>query len=399
MTTDAMDDNRRTSVLVEGTPPMLVLHVDALRNNVARMQDFCRSRGVDLAPHAKTSMAPYVIDMQLRSGVWGMTAASVTQARQLVGLGVRRILLANQVVEDRDVSWLSRHLAAGRSDDDFLCYVDSVAGLERLEGQLAREGGRHRQVGVLVELGYAGGRTGARSVEAAAQLARRVTTSPLVELRGVAGYEGLLPREGMVVPPGLPAYLQGLRDLLLACTRDGLFRQRPIVSAGGSSYFDFVVDHVGPRSFDFEVLTILRSGCYVAHDHGIYHETSPLDGRATGQDRLIPALELIATVVSRPEPDLAILNFGRRHAPTDDRLPLVLGVFEPDGSRSPLPEAYVRRVDDQHAYVVLPVGARVAPGDRVGLGISHPCGAFDRWREIPVVDRHYRPVDLASPLF
>jgi D-serine deaminase-like pyridoxal phosphate-dependent protein len=197
----------------------------------------------------------------------------------------------------------------------------------------------------------------------------------------------------------LPAYLQALRDLLLACVDDGMFRGRPIVSAGGSSYFDFVVDHLGPSTFEFEVQTILRSGCYVAHDHGIYRETSPLDGRGHQQQTLLPALELIAAVSSRPEPGLAILNFGRRHAPTDDRLPVVLGVFGADGSRSPLPDARVRRVDDQHAYVDLPAAARLSPGDRIGLGISHPCGAFDRWRDIPVVDGHYRAVDVASPLF
>jgi D-serine deaminase-like pyridoxal phosphate-dependent protein len=89
--------------------------------------------------------------------------------------------------------------------------------------------------------------------------------------------------------------------------------------------FDRVVAHLGPDRFNFPVQTVLRSGCYLTHDHGIYRRTSPLDwagepDRATAA----PAFELLATVLSRPEPTLVIVGFGRRDAPFDDQLPVVL---------------------------------------------------------------------------
>lgn len=383
------------SAVADGPTPAMVLHRQALHNNVDVMSRFCGVHGVDLAPHAKTSMAPYVIRAQVARGVWGMTAASVEQARHLVGLGVRRILIANEVVDAHDLTWLSAHLDTIQPSDDLLCFVDSAAGVEHLERHLGR---RAHKLGVLVELGYHGGRTGVRSVGAGSDLARRVARSHSLQLRGVAGYEGLMRREGSATPPGLGVYLQATRSLLLRCVEDGLFSRTPIATAGGSSYFDAVVDHLGPRLFDFELRTILRSGCYATHDHGIYQDTSPLDGRGSGSARLLPALELIATVVSRPEPDLAILNFGRRHVPTDDRLPIPLWAFLPDGSRSELSGAVVHRVDDQHAYLVIDKGSPLSLGDRVGFGISHPCGAFDRWRQVSVVDDRYRIVDVATPL-
>ena len=380
--------------------PVLVLHDGAAHHNIALMAEFCRRRRVAIAPHAKTTMTPYLMGLQIASGAWGMTAASMRQARLLVKLGVRRVLLANEVVETRDVEWLVQHLSTSGPEADFLCYVDSIDGLTRLESQLARTSPVRSEVGVLVELGYDGGRTGIRSVDAGLRLARAVTESRLLRLRGVAGYEGLLPRDGGRTPPGLRHYLADLGTLVRSCRAEGFFGQVPVVSAGGSSYFDVVVEHLGPDSFDFATQTILRSGCYVVHDHGLYHETSPLDGRAPrGHATFAPALELIGTVLSRPEENLAIVNFGRRHVPTDDRLPVLIGALTPDGSHRPFPGAFVRRVDDEHCYLVTPSHSQLSPGDRLAFGLSHPCGAFDRWRAIPVVDERYRVLDVASPLF
>ena len=64
--------------------------------------------------------------------------------------------------------------------------------------------------------------------------------------------------------------------------------------------------------------TIIRSGCYLTHDDGLYARTSPLAG-----DRgLLPALQVWAQVVSRPEPDLALLTMGRRDVSFDQDIPV-----------------------------------------------------------------------------
>jgi D-serine deaminase-like pyridoxal phosphate-dependent protein len=137
------------------------------------------------------------------------------------------------------------------------------------------------------------------------------------------------------------------------------------------------------------VRTILRSGCYLTHDHGLYARTSPLtrDGRAG----LRPALEVRAQVGSRPEPDLAILTMGRRDVSFDQGLPLPLE----------LPDSAVFKLNDQHAFVKLGPGdrSRARVGDWLRFGISHPCTVFDKWRLIPVVDSDDRVVDLIHTFF
>jgi D-serine deaminase-like pyridoxal phosphate-dependent protein len=116
------------------------------------------------------------------------------------------------------------------------------------------------------------------------------------------------------------------------------------------------------------VRVVLRSGCYVTHDDGLYAESSPLDG-------LRAALELWARVLSCPEPGLAIAGFGKRDASYDLGLPIVR---QPGG-------VTVEALNDQHAYLRDPDGV-LAVGDTVVCGISHPCTAFDKWPLIGVVD-------------
>lgn len=378
--------------------PVMLLHDAAVRSNVELMAAYCESRRVSLAPHAKTSMTAYVTRLQLEHGAWGLTAATIRQARELWNLGVRRILLANLLVERRAIAWVAeKFLADNASPVDFLVYVDSLDSLKILQEHLDDLRPVSR-LGVLVELGYAGGRTGARSVDETVEIARRVRASPRLELRGVAGFEGLMPRGDHRVPPTISDFLRDLHEVTVRCHDEGMLDRPPVVTAGGSSYFDLVVDVLGPACFPFEVHTILRSGCFATHDHGVYRETSPLDGRSTSDGpRFVPALELVASVLSTPEPGLVIAGFGRRDVPTDDRLPIVLGRRESDGHTTPLPATRVVGVNDQHAFIEAPAGHSLRAGDRLSLGVSHPCGAFDRWRSIPVIDRDGRSVEVAEP--
>jgi D-serine deaminase-like pyridoxal phosphate-dependent protein len=173
----------------------------------------------------------------------------------------------------------------------------------------------------------------------------------------------------------------------------------PIVTAGGSSFFDIVVDVLGPDRFPFPVRTVLRSGCYVTHDHGVYERTSPWHARGTGGPELVPALEVLAAVLSRPEPDLVIVGCGRRDVPTDAGLPVLLGVLDAPASRPGIGPAEAFAVNDHHLFLRVDASAEVAVGDVLRLGISHPCGAFDRWSQIPLVDSGYRLVGVLEPQF
>ena len=380
--------------------PLLIAFESALTANIELMRDFCATAGVELAPHAKTSMARGVVDRQLAAGAWGMTAATVHQVAGLVGFGVPRILLANQLVDAWAIDWVCRHvLATGAAE--LACYVDSLDGVRLLESALAAAPGTP-SLDVLVEIGFTGGRTGVRSHAAALEIARAVHDSTHLRLVGVSGFEGLFPGFGDGgVPVGIADFLTSIRDVAEAMAAGDLFPadRTPIVTAGGSSYFDEVVEHLHPSRFSFDVTTIVRSGCYATHDHGVYARSSPLAGRAGDKTpRLTPALELLASVLSRPEPDLVIVGCGRRDAPTDDQLPVVVGLLD-DGVPTDFPgTAESFAINDQHLFVRVDPDATIGAGDVVRLGISHPCGAFDRWRLVPVVDDAYRLTDHLEPL-
>lgn len=383
--------------------PVMLLRDDAIDHNVRLMADWCRTAGVQLAPHAKTHMSRDLVRRQEAAGAWGFTAATPAQVRTLAGWGVRRVLHANVLVDRPAIAWVAQHLLTTDSATEYLCSVDGDAGLDLLLGELARHRPA-RRLPLLVELGFAGGRTGVRDDDAALALARRVASSEHVRLAGVSAFEGLMPTgDDPGAPTGAVQLLGRVRGLVRAVVEEGLVAGVPVVTAGGSSYFDLVARELRPRPGDVPSLTVLRSGCYVTHDHGVYRRTSPLGAdrgprAADGAGLLRPAFELRASVLSAPEDGLVIAGFGRREAPTDDRLPVVLGTVPgPGGLAADVAGWAVTGVNDHHAFLRVPSGTAVAPGTVLRLGISHPCGAFDRWRRIPLIDPDDRVVGEITP--
>ena len=202
----------------------------------------------------------------------------------------------------------------------------------------------------------------------------------------------------------------------------------------------------GPRT-----RVVLRSGSYVAHDHDLYRRSTPsarepasttrggagdvdpdvtvvvgdgsagtgvdremggpTDGELTGLDGaaegfevepatgrgatssggpvFVPALELWASVVSRPEPGLALLNVGRRDTSDDEGFPVALEAWRPQAADRRLPGvldgSHVSALNDQHAFLRLDPTSTLQVGDLVRLGVSHPCTTLDKWSEIATV--------------
>ncbi len=309
--------------------------------------------------------------------------------------GVRNVLLANEVVDDASVSWLATELTED-GQFSFLCYVDSVMGAGRLDEMLAARGftGRLR---VLVELGHDDGRTGCRSIAEALAVAAAVGRAPRLELAGVAGYEGSLqaptPAE---TARKARAYCAELRQLALSLAASGQFAEPPVVTAGGSAYFDVVVEVLGGTP-DWSL--VLRSGCYVTHDHGLYSRIAPSGRDTPAVPILEPALEAWAPVLSRPERGTAVLGIGRRDISFDAGHPVVLHGVAADGTSLDTGGSVVRRLFDQHAVLSVPAGSGFAPGGEVCLGISHPCTTFDKWRWIPVLDAGDRMTDVIRTFF
>lgn len=373
--------------------PAAVLKTSALRHNLDWMRRFCERYGVTLAPHGKTTMSPQLFGAQLANGAWGITLASSTQVQLAHRFGVRRVLLANQLVARADINAV---LQLMHDDPDFECIVlaDSLAGVERLAEAVARHP-LARPLPVLVELGLAGKRAGCRTMDQAMTVARAVEGAPGLQLAGFEGYEGLLGDTHEV-----SEFVARLVALVRESDDEGLFGAAEIlVSAGGSAYFDLAArafSDIGKLSRPLR--PVLRSGCYLTSDHGAYQrllaELNEREDLPAGEG-LRPALEVWSVVQSRPEPDLAILTMGKRDASYDMELPVALYHHRPGpGPHKALPDGCeIFKMNDQHAYLRLPAGdplcAELAVGDLVGCGISHPCTTFDKWPLLLAVDDDY----------
>jgi D-serine dehydratase len=370
--------------------PMLTLNERVMQENIAAMAAYCSQHGVELSPHGKTTMMPWIFKAQLSAGASGITAATPAHCQTYRAFGISQILLANVLVDPAMIRWISSELDRDPGFE-FVCYVDSHRGIEIMEEALA---GAHssRPIDVLIELGYQGGRTGSRTIDDAMILADRVAASPKLKLRGVSAFEGFFPiATDPQASQECTEYLQCVHTLVNRLHEAGADAEDPlIVTAGGSALFDLVLEILGPDCFSFATRTVLRSGCYVSHDSGMYEELSPLDGRSREhqEGELNAALALWATVWSRPEPELAIVGFGRRDAPWDNRFPRAERVFShADSELRELNGRFeITALNDQHAYMRVPADDQLMVGDQVVFGVSHPCGAFDRWPWIAVVD-------------
>lgn len=383
--------------------PAALLRAPAMDQNQAFMREFLARTGASLCPHGKTTMAPQLFHRQLADGAWGITLATAQEARVGVAYGVPRILLANQLVLPGEVRWAQEALDADPGLD-LLCLVDSAEGVARLAG-LAR--GR-RPLPVLVELGYPGGRTGARTVEEALAVARAARASPRLSLRGVECFEGLFQTADAAADAArVRALLDGLLALAARVEAEGLGEGGELlVSAGGSAYFDLVAAAWERQPLRGPARLVLRSGCTLTHDSGLYQRlVARLEARLPERWRasrsLEPAIEVWSAVLSCPEPGLALLGMGKRDVAHDVDLPQPRRWLRPGGPPpQAAPEGWrIDRLNDQHAYLRLPPGAPLAPGDLVGCGVSHPCTTLDKWQLLLAVDGEDRVVEAIRTFF
>jgi D-serine dehydratase len=377
--------------------PVAAINEPRMSANIVAMQKYCDSHGVSLCPHGKTTLSPQILARQLDAGAWGITAATPAHLRLYRRWGIERIFYANELVEAGPIRWLAREL----NDDpafDFYCIVDSVAAVNILDRTL-RDARLRRQVNVLVEVGFVGGRCGVRDRAAAAEVAAAVDHAPALQLCGVECFEGLPPISAAL------ALVDEFLDLAAAVAADMVAHtslahaDAVMLSAGGSAFFDRVVEkfRYAPR-WDIPVHVVLRSGCYVTQDGGFYAQMSPLQGRADAGSTLDNALEVWGTVLSRPEPGFLVASLGRRDCSFDQGLPTPHRLSVAGGSPAAW-SATTIGMSDQHTHVAVAPAFKGQVGDLVGFVVSHPCTTFDKWKVLPLVDDDYRVVDAVLTAF
>jgi D-serine deaminase-like pyridoxal phosphate-dependent protein len=327
--------------LSELETPVLTADLDAIERNISRMQAYCDEHGVELRPHIKTHKLPELARLQLEAGAVGITCQKLGEAEVMADAGIEDILLSFPLVG----SAKAERLAALAGRVKMTVVGDSAAVAEGLSPVLARQG---VEVDFLVECDTGLGRTGVQSPEEAAALAELVD-----------GLEGLR-FAGLMTYPSLPETAPWLLAAREAIEARGLSVER--VSGGGTP--------TAERTHELGVVDELRVGTYIYGDRAcIANGSVPLDDCA---------LRVVATVVSRPTRERAIVDAGSKTLTSDlavDATGLGLLVEYPD--------AEVYALNEEHGYVDV---SRCEPapeiGDRVTIVPNHACTTANMHDEI-----------------
>lgn len=330
---------------VPGTPkrdldtPLYCVDLGALQANIRAMADFLAARGKKWRPHAKCHKIPAIAHVQLCAGAIGVTCAKVSEAEVIAAAGIRDILIANMIVgrpKLERVAALCRHAAPIVACDHF-AQLESLAGVCRARGVTCR---------VVLEVDLGMERVGVRPGRDTQELAESAVRLEGIQLVGLMGYEGHLLRiadrdEKRRRIEEAIAVLVHCRDRLLDA---GLPCE--IVSAGGTGSYQITADCPG--------VTELQCGGGIFGD-AYYREECGVEG-------LVPALTVLATVVSRPALDRAVLDIGRKAIHPDIHPPTVKGY----------PDAEVIGLSAEHCRLRLGPNSRdLRIGDKVELYVGY----------------------------
>lgn len=379
--------------------PVAVLYEARVRHNLQWMQRFMEAYKVKLAPHGKTTMSPALFQRQIDGGAWGITLATAPQVQAAYQHGIRRVLMANQLVGRANMAIIARLLRD--PGFTFFCIVDSPANAAQLGAYFGEQG---LTLPVLIELGPQGGRTGVRDDAQLQAVADEIGKWPGLALAGIEVYEGVLQEEGAI-----RAFLRRATDALRGLAAAGRLRKNgsALISGAGSAWFDVVAEEFSQADIGAPLEIVLRPGCYLSHDVGIYRSAAERINAHNPVARkmepgLQPALQVWAYVQSLPEPGRAIIAMGKRDAAFDAGLPAPASLYRPgrDSAPGPVPAHWkLSAMMDQHAFMQIGEGDDIQVGDMIAFDISHPCLTFDKWRQVLLVDEQYRVVDVADTFF
>ena len=283
--------------------PALLLDLDALDRNIARMAAHCRRTGQALRPHAKTHKSIRVARRQIAAGAVGQCCATLGEAEVLAGAGIPGVLITSPVVGPARAARLA---ALNEAAEGLMAVADDPGAVAALAA--AATG---KPLSLLVDIDVGTRRTGVPSAQAAAALARQIAEAPGLVFAGIQGYAGPLQHvydyaERAEAVAGVSARLAHVSSVLADA---GL--APPLVTGGGTGTHD--LDH------RHGVLGELQAGSYTVMDVDYGRVALTADG---GPGPFEPALFVTATVVSAAGEDFAIIDAGLKALATDGPMPL-----------------------------------------------------------------------------
>lgn len=302
--------------------PSLIIDLNLLEENIAKMARLCEEQGIKLRPHAKTHKSIEIAKRQLAAGAVGICCAKLGEAEVLAAGGIASLLITSPVVTAEGC----RRLAdLNRLCPQLMVVTDNEANVADLSRAGAASG---RPLRVVIDLDVGHHRTGIAPGAGAIALARAIAAEPNLSLAGIQGYAGHLMhvhdrREREAATLAVMGLLAGMRAAL---EEQGL--PCPIVTGGGTGTFD-----LDPSA---AVLTDLQAGSYIFMD-AQYDDVWETGG---GPVPFRTSLFVQATVISAPQPGSATTDAGLKAFATDAGPPRIVG-GAPDGTR------YVFRGDEQ----------------------------------------------------
>lgn len=332
-----------------GTPldqvatPMPVIDEDRLAANIERAQRYVESHGKAFRPHIKTHKIAAVARQQIEAGAVGINCQKISEAEIFADAGFEDILITYNIL---GTPKLKRLRALQERVARLSVVADSAAVVEGLAATF--EAGR--PLSVLVECDTGGRRCGVQTPEDAAALAARIAAAPGLRFMGILTYPAAGGAESV------EAFIVRTMELLAA---KGI--ECPVRSNGGSP--DLFSAHLVPSATEH------RAGTYV------YNDRSMVRAGHCATDDL--AMHILATVVSRPAPDRAVLDCGSKALTSD-----LLG-FSDYGMIEGFEGARIVSLSEEHAVVDLKdcAGTFAEVGAMVRVVPNHTCvvsNLFDR---------------------
>jgi len=333
-----------------GTPiadidtPSLVVDLDALDRNIAKMAEFARTSGVRVRPHAKTHKSVAIALRQIAQGAVGQCVQKVGEAEALVRGGVKDVLVSNQVVGERKL----RRLAALAQDATIALCFDAAEQVDAAS-RVAQDFGV--TFGALVEIDVGMERCGIAPGKEAAALARRIADAPNLRFRGLQAYHGRAQH--------LPTHQQ--RAQAIASAVDAVHETLDALKAENLECE--IVAGAGTGTFALEtesgVYNELQVGSYVFMDTDYARIGNKDGGRYTAFEH---SLFVLASVISTPTPERAIVDAGLKSLSGEKGPPWVHG----------LDDVECTNISDEHGKLVLgPKARRMTLGEKVWLIPGH----------------------------
>lgn len=359
------------NVSVDELPtPALVVDLDALDANIARMAAHCKASGRALRPHGKTHKCPSIAKRLIAAGAVGACAAKLGEAEDFARAGVRGILVTGASIGKFNIQ---RAVRLSRLDPDGILCVDHAQNVLDLDAAAKAAGIR---LNLAIDL-LVGNRTGIATGAPALELARVIANAKNVQLKGLQAYAGHAAHK---------IGFEARREMSMGIMRDAAETRR-MIEADGIPCGWMSGGSTGTYNIDTEVagVTEIQPGSFVFMDLD-YARIGGKDGEVYRDFQF--SLSVVTTVVSKPSPKTAVVDGGLKAFSTDKP-------FRPEARN--LEGAVFSWGGDEHGKLDLSKASRdLAVGDRVEFVVPH-CDPT-----VNLYDRIYgirgRKVELAWPI-